>query len=198
MPRKKKTFEDGYFLPFPSRLREIMEEQEKKQEDVAEYIGTTRQMVGRYKDGSSFPDVLTLEKLCKYFGVSAGWFLGLETNRTTNVDVKTAANSTGLTEKAVHTLQSLSESDPFVVIEISKLIEDVDALAAVCRYLLINPVGGCFIVDGIGGIRAEKTKAEMRETDVEKINAKELVETAFLNAAVDQLKSLRKRMWSKG
>ena len=198
MPRKKKNFEEGYFMPFPSRLREIMEDRNKHQQDVSEHIGTTRQMVGRYKDGSTFPDVLTLTKLCEYFNVSADWFLGLESARTIDIDIKTAVNTTGLTENAIHSLQSLCEEDPFTVVILSRLIEDADTLAAVCRYLSIkNPVEGSFIIDQGGGIRAEKAKAEMRTTDIQKIDANELVETVFLNAAIDRLKSLRNKTWNK-
>lgn len=110
MPRKKNTCSNDYNAAFPSRLRKIMDEEDKTQQDVATAIGKTRQAVGYYADGSSSPDWKTLVELSTYFNVSVDWLLGRTNARISDEAVKIVCNYTGLSEKAVLGL-SLNKND---------------------------------------------------------------------------------------
>ena len=101
MPRKKELRPEDYSSAFPTRLRDIMSEQGKTQQEVADEIGKTRQAVGYYADGSSSPDWKTLAKLARYFGVSADWLLGISEVKSLDGEVKQVCEYTGLTEAAL-------------------------------------------------------------------------------------------------
>ena len=110
MSRKKNARSDDYNAAFPTRLREIMAEKNKTQQDVANAIGKTRQAVGYYTDGSSSPDWKTLVELSRYFDVSVDWLLGRTNARINDETVKIVCNYTGLSEKAALGL-SLNKND---------------------------------------------------------------------------------------
>lgn len=100
MPRKKNTCSDDYNAAFPTRLRKIMGEKNRTQQDVANAIGKTRQAVGYYTDGSSSPDWKTLVELSNYFDVSVDWLLGKTNTKLSDEVVKVVCNYTGLSDLA--------------------------------------------------------------------------------------------------
>lgn len=73
--RKKKVI--GSDITFATRLRELLEERKITQPMLAGAIGVSRQSVGQWKDGKTVPDVLDLQKIAVFFGVSADYLLGL-------------------------------------------------------------------------------------------------------------------------
>lgn len=81
MARKQFQAPDGYNAPFAKAFRTLMignvgTRGRVRQQDVAEYIGKTRQAVGSYADGSVKPDTETLTKIADFFDVSADYLLG--------------------------------------------------------------------------------------------------------------------------
>jgi len=58
------------------RLKELREEKGLSQETVGKVIGVNRRTVGQYERGINEPDIQTIEKLCKFFGVTADYLLG--------------------------------------------------------------------------------------------------------------------------
>lgn len=74
--RKKK--EIGSDLIFAVRLRELLEEKEITQSILATAIGVSRQSVGQWKNGKTVPDILDLQKLAKFFNVSADYLIGID------------------------------------------------------------------------------------------------------------------------
>lgn len=108
MPRKRCTTQEGYNASFPARLRKIMEDTKKTQQDVANAIGKTRQAVGYYADGSSSPDWQTLAAIARLFGVSVDWLVGVSEYRTTANREESAA-SLGIPENFVERLRVIKE-----------------------------------------------------------------------------------------
>lgn len=92
--------------PFSERLREIMKVTDTKQKTLADAIGKQPQTVSLYLNGQSFPDVLTLRKICLHFDVSADWLLGLTDIESSNVEIKAICEKLGIDE---FTFQELDE-----------------------------------------------------------------------------------------
>jgi len=65
-------------------LRDLREDADKTQAEIAAYLGTTQQVYSRYEKGINEMPIRHLKALCMYFNVSADQVLGLdkETNRS--------------------------------------------------------------------------------------------------------------------
>ena len=71
---------------FPRKLRGLMDGSPKvSQEELAAYLGVSRQAVGQYRQGRSAPDWKTIVKIADFFDVSTDYLL-------TDVDSKSKAN----------------------------------------------------------------------------------------------------------
>ncbi|HSH25725.1 MAG TPA: RstR family transcriptional repressor [Massilibacterium sp.] len=58
------------------RLKYLRKKKGLSQQNMADFLGISRQGYGKYEDGKSEPDNKSLVKLAKYFGVSTDWLLG--------------------------------------------------------------------------------------------------------------------------
>lgn len=59
------------------RIRDLREDNDKTQQEIADYLGTSQTMYARYERGANELPIHHLIKLCKYYGVSADYILGL-------------------------------------------------------------------------------------------------------------------------
>lgn len=124
MPRKRMYEPDRYNRPFPSRLREIMEETGTTQQALADYLGMkNRQSIGFYCEGRSYPDLDAVAKIAGYFHVSADWLLGLSDVRKPDTTMQAVCDYTGLSEGAVQWLRNSSWIGAYNKI-ISNIIEN--------------------------------------------------------------------------
>ena len=64
-------------LRYFERLRDLREDADKKQSDIAEVLGTTQQYYAEYESGKHPLPVDRLRQLCEYYQVSADYILGL-------------------------------------------------------------------------------------------------------------------------
>lgn len=101
MPRKRGEKTADFYAVFPERLREIMQAHGTTQQEIAEYVGKSRQAIGYYADGSSTPDWQTLAKLATYFGISTDWLLGLADAQSIDFDIQRICKYTGLSEESI-------------------------------------------------------------------------------------------------
>lgn len=62
-------------------LRDLREDRDLKQITVARVLGTTQQVYSRYENGINEMPIRHLKTLCRYYGVSADYVLGLETKK---------------------------------------------------------------------------------------------------------------------
>ena len=58
------------------RMRDLREDHDKTQREIAEILGTSQTMYARYERGANELPIRHLLKLCDYYGVSADYFLG--------------------------------------------------------------------------------------------------------------------------
>ena len=59
------------------RIRDLREDHDKTQQEIANMLGTSQTMYARYERGANELPIRHLIALCKYYGVSADYILGL-------------------------------------------------------------------------------------------------------------------------
>ena len=64
-------------MNYYERLKDIREDHDLTQSDVAELLGTTRQQVSKWEIGAQMMGVDKYIKLAKYYNVSVDYLLGL-------------------------------------------------------------------------------------------------------------------------
>lgn len=108
------------------RLKLRIQEMGVTQARAAKLAGITPQRMGNYVQGTRSPDILTLSKIARGFGVSADWLLGLNGTGAINdispvvrrlleldgMDAERAAVLSGVAQEAVRLLSTLSDDAP--------------------------------------------------------------------------------------
>lgn len=69
---------DRHMEPYMIRLRDLREDHDMTQNDIAKYLGTSQTMVARYERGANELPVRHLIALCKLYRISADDLLGLK------------------------------------------------------------------------------------------------------------------------
>lgn len=59
------------------RIRDLREDADLTQSQIAEYLGTSQTMYARYERGANEIPIRHIIKLCKYYDVSADYILGI-------------------------------------------------------------------------------------------------------------------------
>ena len=63
--------------PYWEIIRELREDHDLKQADIAVVLGTTQQVYSRYEKGINEMPIRHLITLCRYYRVSADYILGI-------------------------------------------------------------------------------------------------------------------------
>lgn len=63
---------------YVKRIRDLREDHDKTQQEIAEVLGTSQTMYARYERGANEMPLRHLIKLCNYYNVSADYILGLQ------------------------------------------------------------------------------------------------------------------------
>ena len=66
-----------YVLVYIKRIRDLREDHDKTQQEIADILGTSQTMYARYERGANELPLHHLITLCKYYDVSADYILGL-------------------------------------------------------------------------------------------------------------------------
>ena len=64
-------------MTYVKRMRDLREDHDKTQEEIAKILGTSQTMVARYERGANELPIRHLITLCQYSGVCADYLLGL-------------------------------------------------------------------------------------------------------------------------
>lgn len=62
-------------------MRDLREDHDLTQKEVADHLGTSQTMYARYERGANELPIRHLIKLCKLYHVSADYFLGLSAKK---------------------------------------------------------------------------------------------------------------------
>ena len=60
------------------KLKELREDKNLSQAQLAKEIGVNHRTISSYERGTREPDIDTIKKLCKFFDITAGYLLGIE------------------------------------------------------------------------------------------------------------------------
>ena len=63
-------------MNYLKRIRDLREDHDKTQKQIADILGTSQTMYARYERGANELPIRHLLKLCDYYGVSADYILG--------------------------------------------------------------------------------------------------------------------------
>lgn len=66
----------GGIMDYIKIIRDLREDNDKTQQEVAEFLGTSQTMYARYERGANELPIHHLIKLCDYYNVSADYILG--------------------------------------------------------------------------------------------------------------------------
>lgn len=65
-------------MNYIKQIRDLREDNDLTQEQVAKYLGTSQTMYARYERGANEMPIRHLIKLCELYNVSADYILGLK------------------------------------------------------------------------------------------------------------------------
>ena len=65
-------------MHYTKRLRDLREDHDKTQQQIADVLGTSQTMYARYERGANELPVRHLIALCRFYNVSADYILGLK------------------------------------------------------------------------------------------------------------------------
>ncbi len=71
------------YSDYIKRIRDLREDHDKTQQQIADVLGTSQTMYARYERGANELPIHHLIALCKYYKVSADYILGF-TAKSTN------------------------------------------------------------------------------------------------------------------
>ncbi|MBQ7291630.1 MAG: helix-turn-helix transcriptional regulator [Clostridia bacterium] len=63
-------------MTYIKRIRDLREDSDKTQKEIADLLRTSQTMYARYERGANELPIHHLLKLCDYYGVSADYILG--------------------------------------------------------------------------------------------------------------------------
>ncbi len=63
---------------YVKRIRDLREDHDKTQKEIADVLGTSQTMYARYERGANELPIHHLITLCRYYGVSSDYILGLD------------------------------------------------------------------------------------------------------------------------
>ena len=65
-------------MNYVKQIRDLREDHDKTQQEIADYLGTSQTMYARYERGANELPIHHLIKLCQFYNVSADYILGIE------------------------------------------------------------------------------------------------------------------------
>lgn len=71
-------------MDYTKRIRDLREDNDKTQQEVADYLSTSQTMYARYERGANELPIRHLIKLADFYGVSTDYIIGRTDNRKMN------------------------------------------------------------------------------------------------------------------
>lgn len=87
-------------------LNELLAEKGILQKELAEHIGVTPNTVSYYLSGDRCPDIDKIIEIAKYLNVSTDYLLGITDVKSTDTELQSVCNYTGLSENAIQTIKT--------------------------------------------------------------------------------------------
>ncbi len=102
------------------RLRDIREDKDLLQEDVAEILQTSKSMISKWENNTKFISLNKLKDFCNYFKVSMDYVTGLtnKNNYTTNIKIDVNVISSNL--KELRMIKNKTQKDIAILLNTSQ------------------------------------------------------------------------------
>lgn len=71
-------------VTYVQRIRDLREDHDKTQQEIADYLDTSQTMYARYERGANELPLRHLISLCNYYKVSTDYILGLSKEKHSN------------------------------------------------------------------------------------------------------------------
>ena len=71
-------------MTYEKRIRDLREDHDKTQQQIAEVLGTSQTMYARYERGANELPIRHLITLCRFYNVDSDYILGLTESQTSN------------------------------------------------------------------------------------------------------------------
>lgn len=98
------------------RIKEIVQDGKEtrkiNQTDLSKLLGIDKTLVSRYCSGERVANLQTIYGICKVYGVSADYILGLSDAKTNDKDLQAVCDYVGLSAEAVRALRRCKFSEP--------------------------------------------------------------------------------------
>lgn len=92
---------------FKERFADLRAKSGLSQSKLGKELLLSPATIGYYENGSRLPDIEIAARIAQYFDVSADYLLGLSNAKSVKQDMKTACETTGLTQKAIENIQHI-------------------------------------------------------------------------------------------
>lgn len=120
---KKANISHEELNPFALRLKELIGAYSCIQEDIAKYVGVTRQGVGNWVNGTAVPDILTASRVADFFDVSLDYLIGKTSISSVDPELKAVCEYTGLDDNAVKLLSQMNEEGKNGIVEKTLILD---------------------------------------------------------------------------
>ncbi len=105
-------------MAYYPRIRDLREDSDKKQAELAEYLGTTTQYYGLYEKGANEISFERAIMLAKYYNVSLDYIAGL-TNNKKSLSTESISQEQ---QELLEFIKTLTANDKKHLLELSTLI----------------------------------------------------------------------------
>lgn len=90
------------------RIGSLLSEKNKRQKELAEYLGVTANTVSYYVTGTRVPNIDQIIKIAEYFNVSTDYLLGTANVSTTDMDLKEICKYLSLSEQSIQEITQVT------------------------------------------------------------------------------------------
>lgn len=109
---------------FGNRLKRLRLARDMSQEDLAEILGTSKQVISRYETNQRTPKITIVNEYAKKLNVSLGYLLGdPENNKKPSIE-----NDEGLSEKKLAVIDKIKAMDDIHVDALNQLVDSILSL----------------------------------------------------------------------
>lgn len=104
------------------RIKEVRQQKKISQKEVAEKLSCKRELMSYYENGQRNITASTLIKLANILNVSSDYLLGLSNVKSTDTNIKSICDYTGLSEIAINNLHNSTQTNRELCEEIISII----------------------------------------------------------------------------
>lgn len=190
---------------FDNRLTKLREEKGLNKKEISKELSLPYTTYLNYENDEREPSSETLIQIAKFFDVSVDYLLGISDVRTNNVDIKGIRNTTGLSEAAIVNIKRFALDNPFGMLFLNKLLEDLtysnnkSILSEIIVYLSLynshnEQEGDYFALLSTNQLNKISCKSQKNPSELKRISENDLICKILLENIVEDIKEFAKKI----